>query len=172
MTTFIACSCRASDTDLLAILAEILKSEGGTAWCFVEGPTRSGFIEPAQEVHHANQLAGLWQVRLFAEEFEIAARRCDFQDAQSWMVRWIAPAPPEGHGWSKPVNLPPGKSQNLLLYGQATAEGRFREGRFLHATLQYSGNGWKEGDQAVLVTETHPLDDSAIMRWKRIAKYA
>jgi hypothetical protein len=67
--------------------------------------------------------------------------------------------------------LPTGEPQQLLLYGQVNTVGDFQEGRFRRAALKYPGSNWEEGDQAVLVTETHNLDDGAIVCWKGIAKY-
>lgn len=171
MTTYIACSRYASDAELVSILAEAAKSEDRTRWCCVEGPTRCAFVGSAEVTRHAIQAATLWQVRLFAEEVEIAARRRHFQADQAWMVRWIAPALPGDRSWSEPVHLPPGKLQRLLLYGQADVTGHFRGGRFRRAMLQYPGDNWQEGDQAELIIETHDLDDGAIVRWKHIAKY-
>ena len=171
MTAYLVCSRRAADAELITILAKLPEPEGRTAWCFIEGPTRCEFVDPADVVRHADWLATLWQIRLFAEECEIAARRRDFQDDRPWMVRWIAPTHPASDGWSTPMSLPPGDPQQLLLYGQVNAEGNFQEGRFRRAALKYPGSDWEEGDQAVLVTETHNLDDGAIVRWKGIAKY-
>lgn len=172
MTNYIACSRRASDAELVAILKEVTKPESCAAWCFIEGPTCCKFAEPTQVTSNTNQIAILWQVRLFAEDFEVAARRLNFQDEQPWLVRWIGAALAllTDSGWSGPLNLPPAKSRNLLLYGQVK-EGCFQEGRFLRAVLQYPGNAWKEGDRAILATETYELDDGMIVRWKQITRY-
>jgi len=171
MTAYIVCSRRATDAELAAILVDLCKPGGQTAWCFVEGPTRCEFVDPADVAPLTDWLATLWQVRLFTEECEIAARRRDFQADQPWMVRWIASMPQAGDGWSTSMPLPNGKLQQLLLYGQVDTAGDFQEGRFRRATLKYPGSNWEEGDQAVLITETHDLDDGAIVRWKRIAQY-
>ncbi len=173
MTNYLACSRRASDAELVAILEGAAKPESHAAWCFIEGPTCCKFTEPTQVTSNTNQIAILWQVRLFAENFEVAARRLNFQDEQPWMVRWIGAALAllTDSGWSGPLNLPPAKSSDLLLYGQTNPKGSFQEGRFLLAELQYPGEDWKEKDQAVLATEIYELDDGAIVRWKQITKY-
>jgi hypothetical protein len=170
MTAYLVCSRRATDAELITILTDPLEPERRATWCFIEGPTRCEFVDPADVVQHADWLARLWQVRLFTEECEIAARRRDFQDNQPWMVRWIASMPPAGIGWSTPIPLSAGKPQQLLLYGEVNAEGNFQEGRFRRAALKYPGSKWETGDQAALVTEVYDLDDGAIVRWKGIAK--
>jgi hypothetical protein len=140
MTAYIVCSRRATDAELITILAEPSEPRGRTAWCFIEGPTRCESVDPADVVRHVDWLETLWQVRLFAEECEVAARRRDFQATQPWMVRWTASVPPAGGGWSPPMPLPAGKPQQLLLYGEVNAEGNFQEGRFRRASLKYPGS--------------------------------
>ncbi len=86
---------RLDEAALAGLIA--LGVEEDERWCFVEGPTASGFWPEGRRPDQV-MIGKLWSVRLFGPESELAARRLDFENERPWQVRWCGQERPD-EGW-------------------------------------------------------------------------
>lgn len=171
MTGWRAFTCSLTDGELLATARALVT----LPFAFVEGPTRSAFVLSAE----VGSVEDLWQLRLFEEEAELAARRLDFSSDEPWMARMISTAQfqlPAGWESVHPVDLPDPEEQTVVMYGKANGHGRFEEGRFRKPRRGRDGRSsasweyppfreWEESQEAELVMAVHPCPDGAVVRW-------
>lgn len=145
-------------------LAESLEAfaDRASCWCFVEGPTRSEFVELAS----AGELVGdSWMVRAFGDNGELVARRQGFDGERPWLLRLVRREPPKGEGWIC-HQIEQGEQQVLVLFGESDGTGGFVQGQQFRSPFHYPEVMCSEGGRAVLVVERHPAGEGgSIVRW-------
>lgn len=171
MTALDAFTRNATDEELSALVGKLAArwagapSGPGRVWCFMEGATRSGFLEPM--ALNADLLAKVWLVRLFGAAGELAARRTGFDAERPWLLRVIA-TQVEGEGWAK-HELEARAEISLALYGDGHADGTFREGmRFPDPFVYPSLDGSSSGGVSLVIEEYRLGDGTSIARWVRL----
>jgi hypothetical protein len=156
------------DDELTALVG--LSGEDDRRWCFVEGPTASGFW-PQGERPNSKMITTLWSLRLFGPESELAARRLDFESHKPWLARWSGAENP-GDGWtehlldaSSPIET------DVLLFAQQDAKEEKLESFGTERGSARRRAPHITGDEPVWLTvsTTSPTDGKgAVQRWVRI----
>ncbi|MCB9610310.1 MAG: hypothetical protein H6716_27225 [Polyangiaceae bacterium] len=169
--TLKAWSSRARDADLATLLKTREKLCADRAWCFVEGPTMSDFVDLSDVANLEELIQSAWHVRAFCEATELLARRSDFDGVQPWLVRVTGRTQPssQGQDW-KPHHLGAGKEQAMVLYGVADGGGAFVEGQQFRDAFRYPHvRSDNQGARASLIVEVHACcEGPPIVRWKSL----
>lgn len=151
---------RASDRELAELVG--MRRVAESQWCFVEGPTCSGFVDRARL---AERLTEAWLIRVFGEDGEIAARRMDFNSERPWLVRSIIREATSNEGW-RAHDIGDGEEQSLVLLGSADDAGYFVEGEQFRDPFEYPGVAARKGARAALVVHTHAAGEGGpVVRW-------
>lgn len=166
---------RLSDDELQARLAATMKaaSADGALWrLFEEGPEVSRVV--ARTANDACDVAGLWQLRLFRADGEMAARRLSFEDAGEWQVRLLGAAAQDCEDWEH-ADVTAGPSASLVLYGKYDpADRRFGEDRFARGRYSLptdAGAAWESDDVAAVLTQAWQLaDGTSLVAWQSIQR--
>jgi hypothetical protein len=134
---------------------------------FREGPTLSEFQWGNAHDVSAAELSRTWIVRLFCREFEIYARRINYEAGNSWQVR-IAAAKDHLRDGEELITL---DEQTQLLLGEATGDGEEfaqKPFRYRRGELRYPGQ-WQWGDSCGLWTRRfQPKEGGAIVCWQKL----
>lgn len=160
---------RRNDTDLETELTTWLNKVAQGVFLFREGPTLSEYQWGNAGGISAPQLSLCWIVRLFCREFEIYARRINYEANNSWQVRIAAEKKhlPDGE------ELTPLEEQTLLLLGEASGDGDHfvqKPFRYRRAELRYPGS-WNTGDSCgLLFRRFQPKEGGAIVCWQALTK--
>ena len=146
-------------------------------YLFREGPTISQFDWNNDEARFAEaELAGLWLVRVFCREYELFARRLNYNVEQTWQVRIVAEP---RLLTAEPRLLTEGNTATFIedaatvLWGDATGSGNSfvtKPNRFRRAKLEYPGTeSWSERERCKLLAERfQPAEGETIVCWTEL----
>lgn len=142
---------------------------------FHEGATVSEFQWGKAEYLSDAKLWDVWLVRLFCTEYELCARRLDYETGGNWQLRIAAQQnhlPPSEFPSRELLARCADDDEIALLLGQARGiedEFDLRPNRYRRACISYPNGKWQEGIRCGLVTTRfQPPYGGTIVCWKEL----